>query len=81
VLKETIINSGKAVLELGIAINMQKTIYTEGAKRPSKLRMLKVDDEELARVAEFKYLGSAITEQSKIIIAIKQETVTENGCS
>jgi sorting nexin-29 len=58
VLKEPIKNLSKAEKEMGLTINLQKTKYKEGTKKPttSNLRMLKVDDQEFERVREFNPL-------------------------
>jgi hypothetical protein len=39
----------------------------EVTKRPSDLRMLKVDDQEFETVREFKYLGSTLTEDMSLL--------------
>jgi sorting nexin-29 len=46
VLKEAIKNLSKAAKELGLTINLQKNKYMEVTKKPTNLRMLKVDDQE-----------------------------------
>lgn len=47
VLKKSITNLSKAVKEMGLTINMQKTKYMEVTKIQSNSRMLKVDDRNL----------------------------------
>jgi hypothetical protein len=43
----------------------------EVTKRPSKSRMLKVDDQEFESMRKFKYLGCILTEGNNITIEIK----------
>jgi hypothetical protein len=81
VLKEAIKNLSKAAKEMGLTINLQKTKCMEVTKKPSFLRMLKVNDQEFERVREFKYLGSTITEDNNIATEIKLRTVMANRAS
>jgi hypothetical protein len=77
VLKEAIKNLSKSEKEMGLTINLQKTKYMEVTKKPTNLRMLKVDDQEFERVREFKYLGSTLTEDNKITTEIKLRIIME----
>jgi sorting nexin-29 len=81
VLKEAIKNLRKATKEMGLTINLQKTKYMEVTKKPTNLRMLKVDDQEFERVREFKYLGSTLTEDNNINTEIKLRIVMANRAS
>jgi hypothetical protein len=76
-MKEAIINLSKVVKERGLNNHIAKTKCMEVTKRPSNSRMLKVDDQKFERVREFKYLGSALTEDI-VTIEIKQRTVVAN---
>jgi hypothetical protein len=46
VLKKATTNLIKAVKEMGLAINMHKTKYIEVTKRPTNMRLRKVDEWE-----------------------------------
>jgi hypothetical protein len=81
VLKETVKNLSKAEKEMGLTINLHKTKYMGETKKPTNLRMLKVDEQEFERVREFKYLVSTLTEDNNITIEIKLRIVMANRVS
>lgn len=56
---------------MGLAINMHKTKYIEVTKRPTNMRLRKVDEWEFWRVRDFKYLGSVKTDDNNISTEIK----------
>ena len=49
-LKETMKKSMKTAEVMGLTINTQKTKYMAVAKKPTKTKMLKTDDQEYGRV-------------------------------
>jgi hypothetical protein len=44
----------------------------EVTKRPTNIRMLRVDDQEFKRVRDFKYLAAVVTDDNNTTIEVKQ---------
>jgi flagellar basal body rod protein FlgB len=78
VLKEATTNLIKAAKEMGLTINMQKTMYTDVTKLRTNTRMLRVDDQEFERVRDLKYLGYVTTDDNNTSIEIKQRILMAN---
>ena len=68
--------------EIGLEVNGDKTEYMvmSGDQNVGRSNIIKTDNSSLARVEEFKYLGTTLTNKNSIQKEIKSRLKTGNAC-
>jgi hypothetical protein len=77
---ETLIDAGK---EVGLEINVEKTKYMLLSRHQnvSQNRDIKITNRSFENVSQFKYLGTAVTNQNLIQEEIKRRLNSDNVCN
>ena len=68
--------------EIGLEVNAGKTKYRvmSGDQNVGRIHNIKTDNSSLEKLEEFKYLGTALTNQNSIQVEIKSRLNTGNAC-
>jgi len=68
--------------EIGLEVNGDKTEYMvmSGDQNVGRSNIIKTDNSSLARVEEFKYLGTTLTNQNSIQDGVKCILKSGNAC-
>ena len=68
--------------ETGLEVNFEKSVYEVMSrdKKPGRSDNTKVDNSSFERVEQFKYFGTALTNQNSIQEEIKSRLMSRNAC-
>ena len=69
--------------EIGVEVNADRTKYVVMSRDEyaGRSRNMKIDNSSFARVEEFKYLGTTLTDQNSVQEEIKSRLKSGNSCS
>jgi predicted transcriptional regulator len=71
-----------ATREIGLEVSADKTKYMVMSREQNagRIHSVRIDNSTFERVEEFKYLGTALTNQNSIAEKIKSRLTSENAC-
>jgi sorting nexin-29 len=69
-----------AAQKIGLMINYDKTKYMETTCKPNKEKYIRINNRDIERVNQFKYLGSIITNNNNISSEINRRIDMGNTC-